>query len=358
MNLRSLPAPPVAPSPRDIVLRPAAIAKVWTGRAVHETMAVPGVVLAPGDVLVAVELATVGAADVEVAAGRRTPSGPVVLGGEGVGRVVAVGAEAGGAELGDRIVWASSAPCGACDRCLAGASSACARRRTYGDERIGAHRELTGTFATHVHLRAGTATVAIGERMPARVAAPAASGCGVAWAALRRAERIAPLRGAVVRVIGGGLVGLSATAIAADRGARVVVTEPDRHRRELALRFGAAAVVDPCEPEALDRALRAVGGEDADLTVDTGGAVPVVTGGTGGTGDPARVGPAGRPVLADVSAPTAADLAQAMAYLRSACGRHPFDDLVDPVLPLDAVDDALRLARTGSFLRVGIDPRR
>lgn len=356
MNLRSLPALPLAPSTRDIVLRPAAIAKVWTGRAVHETMAVPGVVLAPGDMLVAVELATVGAADAEVSAGRRTPPGPVVLGSEGVGRVVAVGTEAGGVELGDRIVWASSAPCGACERCRSGAGSACVRRRTYGDERIGAHRELTGTFATHVHLRAGTATAAIGERMPARVAAPAASGCGVAWAVLRRAERIAPLRGAVVRVIGAGLVGLSATVIAADRGARVVVTEPDRDRRELALRFGAAAVVDPCEPEALDRALRAVGGEGADLTVDTGGPVPAIMGGASGAVTLAD--PAGRPARADAPAPTAADLAQSMAYLRSACGRHPFDDLVDPVLPLDGVDDALRLARTGSFLRVGIDPRR
>ncbi|WP_447590785.1 hypothetical protein [Microbacterium lacticum] len=39
-------------------------------------------------------------------------------------------------------------------------------------------------------------------------------------------------------------------------------------------------------------------------------------------------------------------------------GRHPFEDLVDPVLPLAAADEALALAAAGGAFRVGVDPRR
>lgn len=55
---------------------------------------------------------------------------------------------------------------------------------------------------------------------------------------------------------------------------------------------------------------------------------------------------------------TGDDLREAVEYLRGAWGRHPFEDLVDPVLPLAAADEALALAAAGGAFRVGVDPRR
>ena len=55
---------------------------------------------------------------------------------------------------------------------------------------------------------------------------------------------------------------------------------------------------------------------------------------------------------------TGDDLRDAVEYLRGAWGRHQFEDLVDPVLPLAAADEALALAAAGGAFRVGVDPRR
>lgn len=386
MKLRHAPAP--APSSvaaaRDIIVRPAALARVWTARdEPYETMAVPGVVLASGDVLVAVELATACAADLRAATGGLAVPAPFVPGHEGVGRIVALGE--GGARaatgrdvlLGDRVVWGTAFACGSCSGCLRGAAegsdalAGCRSIHHYGRERIGGHWELVGTVATHVHLRAGTALVAVGERMPARVAAPAACAASTAWAALRTAEDDVDLDGAVVLVTGAGLRGLSATAMAADRGARVIVSEPDDRRRARARRFGAAAVVDPCDEGAIARAVRAVGGTGVRVAVETSGAGAAVEtvlavveagGAVVLTGDDTTVPiAAGAPIrdrirVSRVPRGTGTDLVDAIAYLRAACGARPFEDLVEPVLSLADADDALR--HGADAVRIGIDPRR
>lgn len=374
------------PGARDEVLRPAAVAKVWTGvGAPLETMAVPGVLLAPGDVIVAVELATLCSSDVHIAAGHRSAPAPMVLGHECVGRVMSIGA--GGAldvsgapiALGDRVVWSVAVSGGDCDRCTSALPQKCRHLRSYGHERIGAHWELSGGLATHVHVLAGTAIVPVGERIPARVAAPTACGAATAWAALRLAEREVALPRSIVLVTGAGIVGLSATAIAADRGATVIVSEPDKKRRRLARRFGAAATIDPCDAGALETALRGlgVGGvEGVDIAVEASGAPSAVETaltavGVGGVavlvGSLSPASPVsmdaeaivrGLVTIAGVQHYTGDDLRDAVEYLRGAWGRHPFEDLVDPVLPLAAADEALALAAAGGALRIGVDPRR
>jgi len=371
---------------RDEVLRPPALAQVWTGEGGgFETMAVPGVVLGGGDVIVAVELATICGSDVHTVAGHRPAPTPLVLGHEYVGRIVAIGAD--GAcdvagvrlQLGERVVWSVAVSCGECDRCGRGIPQKCRRLRKYGHERVGAHWELVGGFATHVHVLAGTPIVAVGEWMPARVAAPAACGAATAWAALRRAEREVPLGragGATVLVTGGGLVGLSAAAIAAARGAFVIVSDPDDGRRALARRFGAAAAIDPCDAGALDAALATAGRDEVDVAIEASGAgaaVDTAVAAVGVGGVVVLVGsvfPGGRQIvdperivrglitIAGVHNYTGDDLRDTVAFLRDSGARYPFEDLVDPVLPLDRLDEAFALAGPGGPIRVGIDPRR
>lgn len=266
--------------------------------------------------------------------------------------------------------------CGDCDRCTGGLPQKCRYLRKYGHERIGAHWELNGGFATHVHVLAGTAIVPVGERIPARVAAPAACGAATAWAALRRAAREVAVPGAVVLVTGAGLVGLSATAIAADRGAKVIVSDPDKKRRRLARRFGAAVTIDPRDAGALDTALLGLGAAEVGIAIEASGdgsAVATAVGAVGVGGVAVLVGsvspgPAvpmdaeavvrGLVTIAGVHNYTGDDLRETVEYLRGAWGRRPFEDLVDPVLSLADADEALALAGPGGGLRVGIDPRR
>ncbi|WP_197514592.1 zinc-binding dehydrogenase [Mycobacterium sp. 852013-50091_SCH5140682] len=80
----------------------------------------------------------------------------------------------------------------------------------------------------------------------------------------------------VVVVIGAGMVGLSATAIAAANRATTVIVEPNPHRRELALALGATHTIDPValsrEPQHdIERLTGSAGGS---LVIEASGSSP------------------------------------------------------------------------------------
>ena len=131
-----------------------------------ERIGVPTVVLRPGEALVAVELVTLCPDDVRILTGAEPMHGPVVLGHEQVGRIVAVAPlrrprDVDGRRLavGDRVVWAAG---------VAG--------HRYGHDRVERGWELSGGCATHVQLLARTPVVRIDDDAPAL--AFAAASCG------------------------------------------------------------------------------------------------------------------------------------------------------------------------------------
>ena len=238
----------------DLDLTPAALAMVWpgVGRA-HEALAVPGIRLAHGDALVSVELATVCGSDVHTATGHRPGPVPSVLGHEQVGRVLATAGPVRAVdgrrlEPGMRVIWSVVVSCGRCTRCRRGLSNKCTSAAKYGHEAVHHEWELSGGFASAVHLKRGTGIVIVDDETPAGVLAPASCATATVVAAIEAAEQITPLSGRTVLVTGAGMLGLTATAMAADAGARVIVSDPSAERRAAALRFGAAAVADPTLP--------------------------------------------------------------------------------------------------------------
>ncbi len=346
---------------RDIALRPAAVAMAFLGEGQpHEAIAVPGVALAEDDVLVAVELSTICGSDVHTVQGRRHGPLPTVLGHESVGRVVAVGdagvLAADGAPLhpGDRVVWSVIVSCGRCDRCAAGFPQKCRELGKYGHERIAPHRELTGGFASHVQLRAGTTIVRVPEAIPASVLAPASCATATAWAAVERAGGLRDLEGARLRVHGAGLVGLSAAAIAAERGAVVDVVDPVSARRALAARFGSGGFDGP--PEIV---IEASGHAVAEAlgAVDVGGAVVLV-----GSVFPADPVPFDAEsvvrrlvTVAGVHNYTGAELSAAVGFLTGPGRAYPFGEAVGAVRSLLALDEAIaEAAAPGAPLRIGV----
>jgi threonine dehydrogenase-like Zn-dependent dehydrogenase len=241
----------------DVCLDPPATAQVWLGTGLgFSEIAVPGVRLARGDALVAVELAAVGPDEVLALVGRGAASLPVVPGGSAVGRVVEADEHArahDGRRLrpGMRVVWSGTVACGRCVPCHRGLASACVSGERYGEERTRRSWQLSGAVASHVHLRRGTAVVVVADDVPAAVLAPVAGVTATAAEVLHRASSVLGLSGVpslagqVVVVSGAGAVGLVATAMAADAGARVVVVDPEEARRERSRAFGAVAVADP-----------------------------------------------------------------------------------------------------------------
>jgi putative phosphonate catabolism associated alcohol dehydrogenase len=373
----------------DVLVRPSPVAMVWQGEGrPFEALAVPGVRLGSGDLLVEVELTTVCASDVQTVRGLGDAPTPVVLGHEQVGRVVAIGDEARSTDgtpiiVGMRVVWSSTVSCGECDRCSRGLTERCRSLATYGHDRLHRGWELSGGFASHVQVRAGSAVVLVDESLPAAVAAPASCATATVAAALEAASERVPLDGATIVVMGAGMLGLTATAMATDAGARVVAADPDPLRRSAALSFGASAVADS---RAGFRSATGLGGVLATLAasgvpeplivlelsgsasavstaldvIGVGGMV-VLAGGTSPS-DGIRLDPGslenGLATLRGVHSYGARHLAAAVSYLEHAWYRYPFARLVGETFPLDRVDDALSLAATGAHPRVALDPHR
>ncbi|MGK0741255.1 zinc-binding dehydrogenase [Leucobacter sp. Z1108] len=347
----------------------------------HEPVAVPQVLLGSGELLVEVEFATVCSSDIHTALGHRVEPAPAVLGHEAVGRVSAIGGVVpaiDGVPLvpGDRVVWSVVAQCGTCDRCLRGIPQACRTLRKYGHERIGQGWELTGGFATHVHLREGTTVIRVDEGIPAAVLAPAGCGISTAWAALAAAERTVSLRGATVLVTGGGLIGLSAAAMARERGATVILAEIDEERRTLAHSFGAVVTFDPLAGSTARDLLASSGleGREIDVVIEASGSPLAVAAGID------AVGPGGVVVLVGSVFPTdpvalvperlvrsqvtvtgvhnyaPEHLRGALEFLASNWRTYPFEQLVGRVYPLIELDAALDRAALRREVRVGVTP--
>lgn len=351
----------------DVALRPAATAKVWLGvDQPHETVAVPGVGLSQGDVLVAIELSTIGAADRQIVAGERTAPVPLILGYESVGRVLAIGE--GGAHatdgtdirIGDRVVWSVTVSCGTCEQCSAGRTQMCTTLQKYGQVRIAPRWELTGGFATHAHLRAGTAIARVPEILPAAVLAPASCTAATAWAAVSRAAAGRDLEGVRVLVFGAGLTGLSAAAIAADAGASVTVVDPNPERRAFAQRFGGIAVTSATKPSDIVIETSGRAATEAIAAAADGGTVVLIGGGTHPVPVELDAEDTARRLLTitGVHDCTARDLGDAVGFLASGGRAFPFADAVGAVYPLEEVDAAISAAaEPDAPLRVAVNPR-
>lgn len=376
------------PVGREVVLPRAAEAMVWSGIGLPlNAVAVPGVLLGLGDVLVEVELVTVCGSDVHTALGDRPADKPLVLGHEQVGRIVAVAEPAYAAngiplQVGQRVVWSVTVSCGTCQRCRRGLPQKCLELAKYGHERMRRGWELSGGFATHVQVRTGTAVVVVDEQVPATVLAPASCATATVVAALGAASALVPLAGATVLVTGAGMLGVTACAMATDAGALVVVSDPDAARRQRALAFGAAAVADPGAPydsptgvASVLTALQQAGAAEPTIALELSGARPAVRTaldliGVGGvivlvgTVSPGEAVPLDPELIVrrlltvrGVHNYTPDDLAQAVIYLSGAWHRHPFSALIGATFDLTQADAALALAATARHPRVGLTPQ-
>jgi putative phosphonate catabolism associated alcohol dehydrogenase len=313
-----------------------------------------------GEVLVAIELATICGSDLHTVAGHRPAPTPTILGHEQVGRVVAAG-EGATVEVGRRVAWSVTVSCGRCGRCTGALEHKCVRLRKFGHEPIGAAWTLSGGFATHAVLPPGTAIVPVPEDLPAAVAAPASCATATVAAMLDAAP---PLAGRRVLITGAGLLGVTAAAMAAAAGAEVTVSDPDPARRDLAGRFGAAHLTAPDDlPAGVDVALELSGSAAAVAgclaALDVGGCA--VLAGSVFAGPPVTIDP--ERVVRNLLTVTGVHnyrphhLTRAVAFLASHHDRFPFAELVARPFDLPGIERAFAAAGRSPALRQALDPR-
>jgi threonine dehydrogenase-like Zn-dependent dehydrogenase len=176
-------------------------------------------------------------------------SGPIIAGHEPCGVVVAVGPGVSDkqAKVGMRVMQHHYRGCGVCPHCSTGWMQLCVEgvAEVYGITGHGAH-------AKYMKCPART-LVPLPDELSFETGAAISCGTGTAWGALHRLG----LQGDhTIAIFGQGPVGLSATQLAADMGARVIALDTSDDRLARAKEFGADTLINPMKTENVVQAIK------------------------------------------------------------------------------------------------------
>jgi threonine dehydrogenase-like Zn-dependent dehydrogenase len=164
--------------------------------------------------------------------------GPVIAGHEPCGVVVAVGAGVPEKEAreGLRAMVHHYRGCGVCPQCRTGWMQLC-------DDGVTEVFGVTGHGAHARYMKCPARTlVPLPEEISFEAGAAISCGTGTAWGAL---HRLGLTGDQTIAIFGQGPVGLSATLLAAQMGARVIALDVGDERLGRAEQFGAAALINP-----------------------------------------------------------------------------------------------------------------
>ncbi|TWH16069.1 5-exo-hydroxycamphor dehydrogenase [Rhodococcus rhodochrous J45] len=239
------------------------------------------------EVLVAVEMAGVCGTDHHFYLGEVAMPGPMVLGHEGIGRVVECGpdvtTDSAGTPIteGDRVYWVPLKPCHRCHACTILEDTSLCPHQSPGRFRD----PLLTPFATYTEyslLPGGMTFFKVPEDTPSE--AVIAFGCAMPTV-LHAMERLGQIRfGDKVLVQGAGPVGLAATLVAGLSGAgEVVVIGAPASRLEMAKRLGATSTIDLDVHNTSEQRVAAaqeIMGGGADIVIEAAGKLPAFGEGT------------------------------------------------------------------------------
>jgi len=287
-------------------------------------------------------------------------SGPMILGHEFIGEIIALGEGVSGFSVGDRVASGAGISCGGCPRCAEGRTNLCQRYVTLGLNRDGGMAEYVAVpTSTLVHIPDGLSDDFAGLAQPLAVG-------------LHAARRARVHTGDTVVLIGAGAIG---TFVLAGLGhlvdATVIVVDFAGERLERAKRLGAAHTVEV--NDTIDAAVRAlVGTFGADVVIEASGAPGQINRAASWTrrgGTLLQVGLPSQPqevnvhpiVMAEISVETTLahvcgeDMAPALEILNSTDLAR---ELLEAVYPLEELPHQLERLATGDIQgKVLFDPQ-
>lgn len=331
------------------------------------------------EILVRVTCCTLCRSDLHTHAGRRSEPTPTILGHEITGRIEAFGPDAAHSDalgqpatVGMRITWAVAVGCGRCFFCAEDLPQKCLRLYKYGHARVSREQPWGGGLADTIVLVPGTAWFRLPDQVCDRVAAPANCATASVAAMLRQAG---PIAGRHVLILGAGVLGVTACAMARTGGARTVMaSDPEPDCLERARAFGAAQTFSARPDELAAGVAEATQGRGADVVLELAGVPAAVSAGlslvrTGGVlilaGTALPVGPVNfdpesvvRRMLTirGVHNYHPRDLRTALAFLAGAGCSYPFEDLVAAEYPLEHAERAMAYAHSHPGVRVAVVP--
>jgi L-iditol 2-dehydrogenase len=222
--------------------------------------------LTDDSVLVRVKACGICGSDVHGATGktgRRLP--PVIMGHEAAGVVEAVGANASGFKKGDRVCFDSTVYCNTCEPCRAGFFNRCEKRQVLGVSTPAFKRH--GAFAEYV-----AAPWWIVSPLPEPMTCLKAALLEPVSIGLHAAKRGGIRAGETAVVLGAGTIGLFIIQAAKLLGAaRVIASDVNEFRLEVAKRSGADVVVNPSKTDLREAVLRETDGKGAHVAYEAVG---------------------------------------------------------------------------------------
>lgn len=177
---------------------------------------------------------------------------PMTMGHEIAGEVVALGPQASGVKVGDKVVAYPWIGCGECTMCRKGKELLCLRPRILGVDR-------PGGYGTHVIVPHSRYLLPYGD-IPKTLAATLTCSGITAYSALKKTrDNLEP--GDHLLIIGAGGVGANAVHMApAVVAGKLVVADIDAQKRAHARDMGAVATMDNSAADAVKSAIETTGG--------------------------------------------------------------------------------------------------
>jgi alcohol dehydrogenase len=222
--------------------------------------------IAPTDAVVKITKTTICGTDLHILKGDVPTCKPGrILGHEGVGMVVSIGAGVTAVRPGDHVLISCISACGRCEYCRRGMYSHC----TTGGWILG--NEIDGTQAEYVripHADTSLYRVPEGAEEDALVMLsdilPTGFECGVLNGKVQPGDTVA--------IVGAGPIGLAALLTAQFYSpAEIIMVDLDDNRLEIAKRFGATATVNSGDGKAAEKVMRMTGGRGVDAAIEAVG---------------------------------------------------------------------------------------
>lgn len=232
----------------------------FLGNGAFEVREMPRMEPGEGEVLIENRAAGICGTDVHIYLGEEgsadvTP--PVVLGHEYAGIVRAVGKNVTTVKVGDCVTVDPNIYCGKCRPCRNGQKQYCDSLSAIGVNCDGGFAEYSCVPQSQVfpmNPDIGFEAMAMAEPLAC---------------CIHGIERIELRSGDTVLIVGGGAIGLLMLQLALLRGAsRVVLSEPVAKRREIGLKLGACAAIDPSAGDLAAQFMAATGREGADVVIE------------------------------------------------------------------------------------------
>jgi len=216
------------------------------------------------EVLIKVHRTGICGTDLHIVSGNfPAPNLPLTLGHEFSGTIVQLGGQGTSLNIGDKVVVDINIACDRCTFCRLGSKLFCASVRQLGVHDAGALAEYVVAPIQNVYV------------LPDSISLDAAAYVEPLACAIHGQDRIGIRAGETVLIIGGGPMGLAHIVLAKLQGAaKIIVSEPDSHRRQIALKLGADIAIDPIKENFRDLLNLNTNNIGPDVVIEAVGSIP------------------------------------------------------------------------------------